>query len=87
MMVAFTQGFAGIIRRPDGRPLIVLGCSDIGRQTMLHIQGTVDFWATPRELHRKGYRLMAAKPYVWSAWGVGVLRTYRSPAAEVHAGL
>ncbi|MBU2763342.1 MULTISPECIES: hypothetical protein [Acidithiobacillaceae] len=86
-MAIIVPGLAGIIRRPDGRSLAVLGCSDIAGRTMLHIQGTVDFWATPRELHRKGYRLMAAKPYVWSAWGVGALGTHRSPAAEVHAGL
>ena len=86
-MVAILQGFAGIIRRPDGRFLAVIGCSDIAGRTMLHIQGTVDFWATPRELHRKGYRLMAAKPSVWNAWDVGALGTRRSPTAEVHAGL
>lgn len=86
-MDACLQGFAGIIRRPDGRTLVVLGCANIDGRLMLHIQGTVDFWATPRELHRKGYRLMAAKPHVWSAWGIGAFGTYRSPAAEVHAGL
>lgn len=46
-MKAIAPGLAGIIRRPDGSPLTVLACSDIAGQTMLHIQGTVDFWATP----------------------------------------
>ena len=86
-MDALTQDFAGIIRRPDGRSLVVLGCANIDGRLMLHIQGTVDYWATPRELHRKGYRLMAAKPYVWSAWGVGTLATHHSLATEAHARL
>ena len=78
-MKAIAPGLAGIILRPDGRSLPVLGCSDIAGKTMLHIQGTVNFWATPRELHRKGYRLMTAKPYVWDAWGVGAFAHNRSP--------
>ncbi|WP_312283429.1 hypothetical protein [Candidatus Igneacidithiobacillus taiwanensis] len=86
-MAIMLPRLAGIIRRPDGKSLPVLGCSDIAGKTMLHIQGTVDFWATPRELHRKGYRLMAAKPYVWSAWGVGTLATHHSPATEAHASV
>ncbi|MGE0049456.1 MAG: hypothetical protein AB7T01_11070 [Acidithiobacillus sp.] len=77
-MGALVPHLAGIIRRPDGRTLSVLGCSDFAGQAMLHIQGTVDFWASPRELDRKGYRLMAAKPYVWNVWRVGASGTNRS---------
>lgn len=36
----------------------------------MHIKGAVvDFWATPAELHRRGYRLVMAKPLVWDVWG------------------
>ncbi len=86
-MAVIVPNLAGIIRRPDGRSLAVLGCSEIDGRTMLHIQGTIDFWATPRELHRKGYQLMAAKPGIWFAWDCGVLGFRQCPAAEVHAGL
>ena len=74
-MPGMLPGLAGIIRRPNGNALPVLGCSDIDGQAMLHLQGSVDFWATPRELQKKGYRLMSAKPCVWDVWRIGLSET------------
>ena len=63
------QHWAGVIRRHDGPLLPVLGCDDRDSLTFLHVQGAaVDFWATPGELYRRGYRLAAAKPAVWDLW-------------------
>ena len=67
-MVTLTM--AGVIVRRDGRMLTVLGTEERDGETLLHIQGAaVDFWATPRELYQKGYRLVAAKPAIWDLWG------------------
>ncbi len=53
------QHWAGIIRRQDGKMLPVLGVEDRDGSSFLHIQGAaVDFWATPTELYRRGYRLV-----------------------------
>ena len=66
------QHWAWIIRRYDGRLLPVLGCDDRTGVTYLHIHGAaVDFWAAPAELHRRGYRLVMARPHVWDVWGRG----------------
>ncbi len=45
------------------------GSGTIYEQQMLCIQGEGgDFWATPTELYRRGYRLVAAKPATWDLW-------------------
>lgn len=68
MMTA--QRWAGVIRRHDGRLFPVLGVGHQDEVLHLHINGAVvDFWATPAELYRRGYRLAAAKPAVWDLWG------------------
>ena len=65
--------FAGILRRPDGKTLAVLGCGDIDGKKNLHVQGAVvDFWATPAQLYHRRYRLFVAKPAIWDAWSLGV---------------
>lgn len=64
------QQWAGIIRRHDRKMLPVLGCAIQINAPCLHIQGAiVDFWATPAELYRRGYRLVMARPSVWDVWG------------------
>ncbi|WP_215843999.1 hypothetical protein HHS34_005780 [Acidithiobacillus montserratensis] len=60
---------AGIIRRYDGRLFPVYGTDYQGGYTHLHVQGAVvDFWATPRELTRRGWSLVMATPPIWGAW-------------------
>jgi hypothetical protein len=72
------QRWAGIIRLCDGKLLPVLGCDRRDNALYLHVQGAaVDFWATPAELHQRGYRLVLAKPAVWDVWGEG--SPYYSP--------
>lgn len=36
---------------------------------MLHVDGAcVDFWATPRQLQKRGYGIVRATPMVWDVW-------------------
>ncbi|MBU2753108.1 hypothetical protein HFU84_02390 [Acidithiobacillus sp. CV18-2] len=63
------QRWAGVIRRHDGKLFPVLGIDHRDNAIYLHVEGAaVDFWATPAELYRRGYRLAAAKPAVWDLW-------------------
>jgi len=60
----------GIIVRSDGKLLTILGSSENEGQALLHIQREDGgFRASPRELYRLGYRLVAAKPAIWDLWG------------------
>ena len=65
----------------NGSTIPVLGPDHQDDILCLHVQGAaVDFWVTPAELyHRRGYRLVIAKPPVWDVWG----RVMRSGAEGV----
>ncbi|MHB8225807.1 hypothetical protein [Acidithiobacillus sp.] len=44
-----------------------------GEIGLLHISGAVvDFYATPKQLHRRGYRILRATPAVWQLWGQAI---------------
>ena len=65
-----TVNMAGVVLDPHGKLRTVAGYDTIYQQQMLCILGERgNFWATPAELYRRGYRLVAAKPAVWDLWG------------------
>ena len=63
----------GYIRRADGTRMRIQAMEHGGEIGLLHISGAVvDFYATPRQLHRRGYRILRATPAVWQLWGQAI---------------
>jgi hypothetical protein len=79
-----TLTMSGVIVDPQGKPCTVLGAETIFGRRMLNVKGpSEDFWATPAELYRRGYRLVAAKPAIWDIWGYyGPTLRQQSPAGQ-----
>lgn len=68
-----TSSFLGIVRHPNGRLLPVRGAKPVEGVMSLHVQGLhVDYWASPRQLQRRGYTLLCAKGSLLDCWGAGL---------------
>ncbi len=62
----------GYIRRANGTRMRIQAMEH-GEIGLLHISGAVvDFYATPKQLHRRGYRILRATPAVWQLWGQAI---------------
>lgn len=62
----------GYIRRANGTRMRIQAMEQ-DKIGLLHISGAVvDFYATPRQLHRRGYRILRATPAVWQMWGQAI---------------
>ena len=62
----------GYIRRANGTCMRIQAMEQ-GEVGLLHISGAVvDFYATPKQLHRRGYRILRATPAVWQLWGQAI---------------
>lgn len=60
----------GLLRRSNGTLMRIHGMHLQNGIRMLHVDGAyVDFWATPRQLQKHGYRIIRATPLVWDIWG------------------
>ena len=71
-----TLAMEGIIVQQDGKLLRVLAASENAGQDLLHIEWEGgDLRASPQDLYRRGYRLVAAKPAIWNLWGRAVYGT------------